>query len=56
MRGRSQAVGISAALMISYDLYQLPLIPACPDKNPRETQEYPKWNILGESGPPLRPV
>jgi hypothetical protein len=30
---------ISAALMISYDLCQLPLIPACPDKKPRETQE-----------------
>jgi hypothetical protein len=39
VRGRSQAVEISAALMISYDLCQLPLIPACPDKMPRETQE-----------------
>ena len=25
--------------MISYVLCQLPLMPACPDKKPRETQE-----------------
>lgn len=37
--GRSPPVGISEAPMISYDLCQLPLIPACPDKKPRETQE-----------------